>query len=136
MATNEPFATVEDVSTIGRSLTAAEKTRVELLLPLISNALRHEATKVGKNLNKMVEADEYYADTVKLVTIDIVIRVLRQTTDGEPMQQESQSALGYSWSGTYAIPGGGIAQAIMNNDLKRLGLKRQKYGVIEIYDTN
>jgi hypothetical protein len=52
------------------------------------------------------------------------------------MTQESQSALGYTWSGTYAIAGGGIAQAIMRNDLKRLGLKRQNYGVIEYYGEN
>ena len=47
--------------------------------------------------------------------------------------QESQAAIGYSWSGTYAVPGGGIANCIMRNDLKRLGLKRQRFGVIEWY---
>ena len=41
------------------------------------------------------------------------------------LKQESQTALGYNWQGTYAIPGGGIAGAIMNNDLKRLGLVRK-----------
>ena len=58
---------------------------------------------------------------------------MRQTQTGDPLSQESQSANGYTWSGTYAIPGGGIAGAIMNNDLKRLGLCRQKYGVIDFY---
>ena len=58
---------------------------------------------------------------------------MRQTQTGDPLSQESQSADGYTWSGTYAIPGGGIASAIMNNDLKRLGLRRQKYGVIDFY---
>jgi hypothetical protein len=57
---------------------------------------------------------------------------MRQSSTGEPMSQESQAALGYSWSGTYAIPGGGIAQAIMKNDLKRLGLRRQRMGVIDL----
>ena len=46
------------------------------------------------------------------------------------MTQESQSGLGYSWSGSYAVPGGGIANSILNNDLKKLGLKRQKIGVM------
>lgn len=44
------------------------------------------------------------------------------------MTQESQAAIGYSWSGTYAVPGGGIANAIMINDLKKLGLLRQQIG--------
>ena len=70
---------------------------------------------------------------VKLVTVDIVARAMRQSLEGEPMTQESQSAINYSWSGTYAIPGGGIASCIMRNDLKRLGLKRQRYGIIDFY---
>ena len=77
--------------------------------------------------------DDAYASVLKLVTCDVVVRAMRQTQTGEPLSQESQSANGYTWSGTYAIPGGGIAGAIMNNDLKRLGLRRQKYGVIDFY---
>ena len=59
---------------------------------------------------------------------------MRQSLDGDPMTQESQSAIGYTWSGTYAIPGGGIAGAIMKNDLKRLGLRKQQYGVMELWE--
>ena len=47
------------------------------------------------------------------------------------MAQESQSGLGYSWSGTYAVPGGGIGNAILPSDLKRLGLKRQRIGIYD-----
>ena len=49
------------------------------------------------------------------------------------MTQESQSALGYSWSGTYFNAGGGLF--VKNSELKRLGLRRQKIEVIEPYDT-
>lgn len=120
----------------GKSYTSEEQERITALLPLVSDALRYEAVKVGKNLDEMIDADETgaYASVVKMVTVDIVSRALRQSMDGEPMSQESQSALGYSWSGTYAIPGGGIANAIMRNDLKRLGLWRQQYGVIELWE--
>lgn len=127
------FATVSDVLAIsGISYTSAEQGRIATLLPLICSSLRLEAVKVGKDLDEMAE-DATYASVLKLVTCDIVIRAMRQTQTGEPMSQESQSANGYSWSGTYAIPGGGVAGAIMNNDLKRLGLRRQKYGVIDFY---
>lgn len=126
------FASLQDVITLFRALTPDEAAKAEALLPLISDTLRSEANKVGKDLDAMAEADSFYASTVKLVTVDIVGRILRQSLDTEPMTQESQAALGYSWSGTYAIPGGGAANAIMKNDLKRLGLRRQKIGVIDL----
>ena len=130
------FATVEDVTTLWRPLTTAEQERADALLPLISDALRQEARKVGKDLDDMIteDADGSFESTVKLVTVDILGRVLRQSTQDEPMTQESQSALGYSWSGTFAIPGGGIAAAIMRNDLNRLGLRRQRLGMIDLME--
>lgn len=128
------FATFGDVLVLsGKAYTADEQTRIGQLLPLVSDALRYEATKVGKDLDEMVAASEAYASVVKMVTVDIVVRVMRQNVDGEPLSQESQSALGYSWSGTYAVPGGGISGAIMRNDLKRLGLRRQQIGVISLW---
>lgn len=129
------FATVEDISTLWRPLTADEQTRATALLPLISDALRNEATKVGKNLDEMAE-DETYANVVKLVTVDVTVRVLRQNTSGDAMTQETQAAGGYSWSGTYAVPGGGIANAILYTDLKRLGLQRQQIGSIMLWESS
>lgn len=130
MSERQPFATVDDVITLWRPLTAEEITRTTALLPLISDELRVIATQVGKDLDEMYTDSEPYASVVKVVTVDVVSRVLRQNTDGEAMSQESQSALGYSWSGTYAIPGGGIANAIMKNDLKKLGLLNQSIGAL------
>lgn len=131
------FATLADVTLLtGRAFTTEEQERVTALLPLVSDALRFEAVKAGKDLDAMIEADESgaYGNVVKLVTVDVVGRVMRQSMNSEPLSQESRSALGYSWSGTYAIPGGGIAAAIMRNDLKRLGLRRQQYGVIDLWE--
>lgn len=129
------FVTLADVTTLsGKTYTTAEQERITALIPLVSDALRYEAVKVGKNLDDMAANDSAYWSVVKLVTVDVVIRAMRQTLDGTPMTQETQSALGYTWSGTYAIPGGGIAGAIMRNDLKRLGLRKQRYGAMEIWD--
>lgn len=128
------FATVQDVLDIsGKTYTADEQTRIGKLLPLVSDALRFEAQKVGKDIDDMMAESSTYANVVKLVTVDIVIRGMRQSFDGEPMSQETQTGLGYSWQGSYAIAGGGIAQAIMKNDLKRLGLRRQQYGLEGMY---
>ena len=128
------FATLQDVIDSYGSLTQDQQDRVTILLSDISDALRYEAKKVGKDLDDMIEAEPTLTSVAKMVTVDVIERILRQDKSGEPMSQESQSAMGYSWSGTYAIPGGGAANAIMNNDLKRLGLKRQRFGVIDLWE--
>jgi hypothetical protein len=130
---SEAFATVQDIMDLWRPLTADEQTRAGNLLPLVSDTLRNEAKKVGKDLDTLVTEDETYSSVVKLVTVDVVARVLRQTTTGDAMTQESQSAGGYSWSGTYAVPGGGIANAILYSDLKRLGLLNQQIGSVRLW---
>ena len=130
------FATLEDVAALtGKVYSESEQARLTALLADISNALRFEAEKVGKDIDEMIVKSEAYASVVKIVTVDVAVRVLRQNLDTEPMTQESQAALGYSWSGTYAIPGGGISGAIMRNDLKRLGLRRQRYVSIDLWPT-
>ena len=125
-----PFATVNDIETLWRPLSSSEQSRATALLPLVSDELRVLAKDVDKNLDEMAAADSAYASVLKIVTVDVTVRVLRQSTEGDAMTQESQSALGYSWSGTYAVAGGGIANAILNNDLKKLGLRGQQIGVM------
>lgn len=130
---NTPFATVEDIHNLWRPLSAQEQVKASNLLPLVSDELRVLAKDVNKDLDGMVAIDEAYASVVKIVTVDVTVRVLRQSTEGDAMTQESQSALGYTWQGTYAVAGGGIANAILNNDLKKLGLKKQQMGVITLW---
>ena len=126
------YASVEDVQGLWRPLTDAEKARAEKLLPVVSDSLRQEARKVGKDLDQMVESGELYEGVLVSVVVDVVARTLMTSTEGEPLTQESQGALGYSWSGTYLVPGGGLF--IKQSELARLGLKRQRYGVIETWD--
>lgn len=127
---NSAFATIEDIQNLWRPLTASEQSRAENILPLVSDELRVLAKQCGKDIDQMVEDDSAYASVVKIVTVDVTTRVLRQNTEGEAVAQESQSGLGYSWSGTYVVAGGGIANAILRNDLKKLGLLSQKIGVM------
>lgn len=127
---NTAFATIQDIETLWRPLTASEQSRAEAMLPLVSDELRVLAKTAGKDLDQMAADDEAYASVLKIVTVDVTVRVLRQSTEGEAMTQESQSALGYSWSGTYAVAGGGIANAILRNDLKKLGIYNQQIGVM------
>ena len=132
----EPFATLEDVEVLFRSLNTEESERVSALLPIISDELRYRAMTVHRDLDEMITVTPILENVAKEVTVSIIGRILRQSTTGEAMSQESQAGLGYSWSGTYAIPGGGIGNAIMPSDLKRLGLKRPRIGIIDFYDPN
>lgn len=126
------FATVDDVIKLWRPLEPDEQERTEALLEVISNRLRQEADDVGKDIDEMIEESDVYKDVVKSVTVDIVARTLMTSTNQEPMTQYSESALGYSMSGTFLTPGGGLF--IKRNELRALGLRRQRYGVMEIYD--
>lgn len=125
------FATLDDIEQLWRSMTPEEAARAEALLPIVCSSLRTEATKVGKDLDTMVAKDADLAAVAKSVTVDVVARTLMTATDGEPMTQITQSAGGYSASGTFLVPGGGLF--IKRSELARLGLRRQRYGVIEFY---
>lgn len=125
------FATIEDISTLWRPLTPSEKERAEALLPIVSDSLRMEAIKVEKNMDKMIEENPVLVNVAKSVTVDVVARTLMTSTNQEPMTQYTQSALGYSASGTFLVPGGGLF--IKKSELARLGLRRQRFGVIDLY---
>lgn len=125
------YATVQDVQTLFRALTAAEQTRAEALIPVICSSLRAEAAKVGKDLDDMISEDPDLALVAKSVTVDVLARTLMTSTNQEPTTQFAQSALGYSVSGTFLVPGGGLF--IKKSELARLGLRRQRIGVIDWY---
>ena len=128
------FATVEELQTLWRLLKSDERKRAEALLKIVSDSLRVEAKKVGKDLDVLVAGDSSFASVVKSVTVDVVARTLMTSTEQEPMTQFAESALGYSVSGSYLVPGGGLF--IKDSELKRLGLKKQRFGVMDIYGTD
>ena len=125
------YASIADLSDLWRDLKSSETERAEILLEIVSDSLRYEATTVGKNLDEMIAENPALATVAKSVTIDVTARALMTSTDTEPLTQISQSALGYAVTGTYLVPGGGLF--IKKSELARLGLKRQKVGVMDIY---
>lgn len=124
------FATIQDVTTLWRPLTPEETARATALLPVISDSLRYEAEMRGVDLDAKVAESATFSNVARDVTVDITARTLSVNANASPFSQESQSALGYSWSGTYAVAGGGLQ--VMRNDLKRLGLLGQVMGVVDL----
>lgn len=134
MCTLKTFASIDDLEVLWRNVEEHEISRAKELLNTVSHVLRVEARKVNKDLDLLVKDDESYAHLVKSVVIDIVARTLMTSTNQEPMTQFAESALGYSVSGSFLVPGGGLF--IKDSELKRLGFKKQRFGVINFYDIN
>ena len=127
----DTFASLADVAALWRPLTSEELTRAATLLETVTASLVVEANKVGVDLRQRVLEDEDFAQVAKSVTVDVVARALMTSTNSEPLTQFSQSALGYSASGTYLVPGGGLF--IKRSELARLGLRRQTLGGVELW---
>lgn len=125
------LATIEDVLKL-TPLTAEQTIKAEALLDVVSDRLRFEAEKVGKDLDEMVGESTTYKNVVASVVAGIVERTLKLAGNQNMIaSQFSESALGYSYSAT--VPNAGESLYIKNSELKALGLKRQRYGVIEFY---
>lgn len=125
------YITIDELIAMWRVMTPEEIARAEQLIPLVCASLRMEAKKVNKDLDAMVEADEDLKLVAKSVTGDVVARALLQSTNQEPLSQFSQTAGSYTVSGTYLNAGGGLF--IKKSELARLGIKRQRFGGMDVY---
>ena len=126
------YVTVSDIEALFRPLTADESARCEALIPYAEDTVRMEAKSRGKDIDLMLSSGDLYESVLKGVLADVIGRALMTSTNSEPMSQMSQSALGYSVSGTFLVPGGGLF--IKRDELARLGLKRQRMQLIALYE--
>lgn len=127
------YATTDDVTTLGRTLTNEEAEKVPTLLEITSALLRAECSKRGYDLDQMITDDPDKGLIAKILTVNAVIRSLNAASNNAPAAtQGSQSALGYSVSYTYLNAGQDVY--FLRNELKELGIMRQKCGILEVYD--
>lgn len=133
----DAYATADDVATLYRTLTADEITRADMILDLISDVIRGRfELATGGSYDDYLELHPALKATAKLVCCDVCFRVLRSTLDGDPRSQMSRSALGYSESVSYSIPGGGIINAFLDRDWERLGVSKSRIRSVRYsYDT-
>lgn len=126
------YATVADVALL-RPLTMQEQEQTPVLLENASAKLRLLAKKYGRDLDALIAADEDYGTAVKAVVVQAVIRALNSITDNTPPAvQSSQAAMGYSLSMTWLNSGQSLY--FLKNELKDLGIMRQRFSVMEVYD--
>lgn len=128
------YASVSDITALGRSLTAEQETAAEVLLEQASAKLRLTARKYGKDIDAMIadpDSGEDFALAVKSVVVQAVCRALDSVTGSAAVSQETQSALGYSATVSYFNAGQQLY--FLRNELKDLGLLRQTWGFTEVY---
>ena len=125
------YATVQDIINLKRPLTAAEQTRAEYLLPVVSDAIRYEARKVGMDFDTMYVEDPVLVLVAKAVTVDVVMRELNTPGAQLPATQYSEGAGGINQS--YTLPNASGRIALWPSDLKALGLRRQQLGSLPLW---
>ena len=126
-----PFATTEDLMCLAGNLGNEKFCIATQYLSVVSDCLREAADQVGKDLDVMIKKSPWLGNIARAVTLEVAVRAATSFSDQVPMTQISQSAGGYTASGTYLVPGGGVY--IKRSELARLGLRRQRMGGIDLY---
>lgn len=127
------YAAVSDITALGINLTAQQESAAEVLLSQASAKLRIQAKKYGKSVDVLIADDEDYGEAVKNIVVQSVVRALNSLSDCDPaVSQVTQSGLGYSASMTYFNAGQSLY--FLRSELKDLGILRQKYGLLEVFD--
>ena len=68
----EAFATIQEITDLFRALTPEETTRAEKLLPVVSDSIRQEAKKAGKDIDEMLRRGELLENVLKSVVVDVI----------------------------------------------------------------
>lgn len=123
--------TIGQVESLFRPLDESEKKKAEALIPVVIASLKQEARNSGQDLEQMITDGDLFFEVFLSVVVDVVGRTLLTSTHDEPMTQMSQSALGYTVSGSFLVPGGGLF--IKKSELRRLGLRKQKIRMVSLY---
>lgn len=129
------YASIEDYEKVYNIvLNNDQQKRLLILIELASSLLREEASKRKINLSAVINSSDDKANVAKMVVLACVHRVMAKDDEQDmPLEQFSQSALGYTFSGTYVNPGDDLYY--LKNELKRMGIIKQRYGAVEIYET-
>lgn len=128
------YASVEDITALGRSLTNQQSEAADVLLAQASAKLRLIAQKYRKNIDAMIAdpvTGEDYALAVKSVVVQAVCRALDSVESNAAVSQGTESIGAYSLTMSYLNAGQSLY--FLRNELKDLGLMQQHFGFIDLY---
>lgn len=128
------YASVEDITALGRSLTNQQSEAADVLLEQASAKLRLMAQKYKKNIDDLIAdpvTGEDYALAVKSVVVQAVCRALDSVNSNTAASQGTESIGAYSLTMSYLNAGQSLY--FLRNELKDLGLMQQRYGFLNLY---
>lgn len=128
------YATTEDITALGRTLTNQQADAANVLLAQASAKLRLTAHKYGKDIDKMIsdpDSGEDFALAVKSVIVQSVCRALN-SVDGTTVATQGTESIG-AYSLTMSYLNAGQSLYFLRNELKDLGLMQQVFGWLNLY---
>ena len=128
------YATISDIIAIGKKLTIEEQASAEILIQTASSKIRIIARKYGididKNISDTTTGDDLSV-AVKNAVVQSVIRAIDSlSSTSSAVSQNSETNGAYNISMTYLNAGQSLY--FLNNELKDLGIIRQRYGAIDL----
>ena len=129
------YASVSDITAIGRTLTTEQQSAAPVLLEQASALLRVEARSYGRNIDSMIADPESGADfslVVKNVVVSAVCRALDTAEEATSYESASETLGPYQYSYKYSANIGEIL-FYKRSELQRLGLAVQSVGGAELY---
>lgn len=129
------YASVSDITAIGRTLTTAQESAAATLLEQASALLRLEAYNVGKSIDGMIAAPETGGDfalVVKNVVVSAVCRALDAAEESTGYESASETLGPYQYTYKYGANIGEILY-FKKSELQRLGLANQTVGWADLY---
>ena len=128
------YATVSDIIAIGKNLTVEEQASAEILIQTASSKIRIIARKYGIDIDKNISdttTGEDLSVAVKNAVVQSVIRAIDSlSSTSSAVSQNSETNGAYNISMTYLNAGQSLY--FLNNELKDLGIIRQRYGAIDL----
>ena len=128
------YASVEDITALGRSLTNQQSEAADVLLEQASAKLRLASRKYGKDIDAIIAdpvTGEDFTLAVKSVVVQAVCRALDSVDSNTVASQGTESIGAYSLTMSYLNAGQSLY--FLRNELKDLGLMQQRYGLLDMY---
>jgi len=128
------YASVSDITAIGRTLSTQQEQAAGVLLTQASAMLRLEANSYGVSIDTMIadpETGEDFALAVKMVVVQAVCRALDAAEESAAVQSSSESLGPYQYNYTYLNAGQMLYYK--KSEMQQLGIARQKVGWADLY---
>lgn len=124
------YLTLEELKKGWRNMTPDEEERAEILIASCSSEIRLRAQKKNKDFDALFNDSTDLKNVTKAIITKVVSETMNKDVNQAPFSQFTESAGGYSLTGTYFSASMGTF--FTKNDWKRLGLGAQMYGGLDV----